>query len=189
MESYRRLCNDIGIQLHDFCSAIVATPRSGGRQLYFTVPDDFDGVLRPLDPKKYPGIDIISRRIKSNALVVAAGSTHRSVPGVLYEFLHDDPSFEVVPKELLKSLNRGVCCETKTGCETRATTRASQVTRLCVTWQASDSYPRRCRAGDTSSGSWAGRMNRSTNSVDPASQARANSPDTSASRVRTACIN
>ena len=102
MQSFRQLCSDLEIDLLRECKATVQTPRDG-LHLYFRVPAWMQG-MRAIDVDRYPGIDTLGGLIKRSSLVIAAGSNHRMLPDVRYEFLESNPELVELPSKLAAML-------------------------------------------------------------------------------------
>lgn len=98
VESYAKLCNDVGLDLHINCGLAVGTGSGGGSMhLYYKAPQ---GVSLVQNHKSYPGIDF-----KSSGFCVGPGSLHAS--GNRYTVLNGSPAeIDVAPEALVKLLER-----------------------------------------------------------------------------------
>lgn len=98
IESYKKLCKDIGVDLTEESKFVVMTGSgNGSMHVYFRAPEN-KSLLQ--HHNEYEGIDF-----KSSGFVIGAGSLHKS--GLEYEVLHGSPhDIEEAPAGLIEKLER-----------------------------------------------------------------------------------
>ncbi len=108
-ETLKRLSQEIGVDLFHTCRARLWTP-TNGVHLCFSKPAELRirtliGIKDKSGNSTFPGIDVLSRSIRSNSLTIGAGSTHPDVQGAyLWDEATANPQLIGAPVELLQFL-------------------------------------------------------------------------------------